>query len=69
MRGFIVKHCVVRTANATHPPQLLQAKAIAVDNDLRATLRNFGLKVGVVGAVKFEARINELIEILPDWRR
>jgi transposase len=49
--------------------KLLQAKAIAVDNNLRATLRNFGLKVGVVGAVKFEARINELIENLPDWRR
>src|SRR5690242_18889294 len=28
--------------------QLLQAKAIAVENDLRATLRNFGLKVGEV---------------------
>jgi len=34
--------------------KLLQAKAIAVENDLRATLRNFGLKVGVVGTVKFE---------------
>jgi transposase len=49
--------------------KLLQAKAIGVDKDLRATLRNFGLKVGVVGTVKFEARINELIENLPDWRR
>ena len=39
--------------------KLLQAKAIAVENDLRATLRNFGLKVGVVGTVKFEASINE----------
>jgi transposase len=39
--------------------KLLQAKAIAVENDLRATLRNFGLKVGVVGAVKFEARVKE----------
>ena len=29
--------------------KLLQSKAIAVDNDLRGTLRNFGLKVGVVG--------------------
>jgi transposase len=29
-------------------------------------LRNFGLKVGVVGAVKFEARIKELVENLPD---
>ena len=46
--------------------KLLQSKAIAVDNDLRATLRNFGLKVGVVGTVKFEARIKELVENLPD---
>jgi transposase len=30
--------------------KLLQSKAIAIDNDLRGTLRNFGLKVGVVGA-------------------
>ena len=35
--------------------KLLQSKAIAIDNDLRGTLRNFGLKVGVVGALKFEA--------------
>ncbi len=34
--------------------KLLQSKAIAVENDLRATLRNFGLKVGMVGTVKFE---------------
>ena len=33
--------------------KLLQSKAIAIDNDLRGTLRNFGLKVGVVGALKF----------------
>jgi len=46
--------------------KLLQAKAIAVENDLRATLRNFGLKVGVVGTVKFEARIKELVESIPD---
>ena len=29
--------------------KLLQSKAIAIDNDLRGTLRNFGLKVGMVG--------------------
>ena len=29
-------------------------------------LRNFGLKVGMVGAAKFEARIRELVEKLPD---
>jgi len=46
--------------------KLLQSKAIAVENDLRGTLRNFGLKVGTVGAVKFEVRIKELVENLPD---
>ena len=46
--------------------KLLQSKAIAIENDLRATLRNFGLKVGVVGTVKFEARIKELVENLTD---
>ena len=40
--------------------KLLQSKAIAIENDLRGTLRNFGLKVGMVGTVKFEARIKEL---------
>ena len=43
--------------------KLLQSKAIAIENDLRGTLRNFGLKVGMV---KFEARIKELVENLPD---
>ena len=42
--------------------KLLQSKAIAIDNDLRGTLRNFGLKVGVAGAVKFEARQNGRLE-------
>ena len=46
--------------------KLLQSKAIAIDNDLRGTLRNFGLKVGMVGTAKFEARIKELVENLPD---
>ena len=46
--------------------KLLQSKAIAIENDLRGTLRNFGLKVGMVGKAKFEARIRELVENLPD---
>jgi len=46
--------------------KLVQSKAIALDNDLRGTLRSFGLKVGVVGTVKFEARVKELVENLPD---
>jgi len=46
--------------------KLLQSKAIAIENDLRGTLRNFGLKVGVAGAGKFEARIRGLVETFPD---
>jgi transposase len=43
--------------------KLLQSKAIAIENDLRGTLRNFGLKVGMA---RFEARIQELVENFPD---
>ncbi|RWJ39483.1 IS110 family transposase [Mesorhizobium sp.] len=46
--------------------KLLQEKAIAIDNDIRGLLRNFGLKVGMVGAVKFEQRIRELVDGMPD---
>ena len=46
--------------------KLLQSKAIAIENDLRGTLRNFGLKVGMVGTVRFEARIKELVADIPD---
>ena len=35
--------------------KLLQSKAIAIENDLRGTLRNFGLKVGMVGKVRFRS--------------
>ena len=49
--------------------KLLVSKAIAIENDLRGTLRNFGLKVGMVGKVNFEARIRELVENLPDLSR
>jgi hypothetical protein len=50
--------------------KLLQSKPIAVENDLHATLRNFGLKVGMIETVKFEARIRELsrtFPIVPIW--
>ena len=46
--------------------KLLRSKAIAIENDLRGTLRNFGLKVGVAGKMKFEARIAELVENFPE---
>ena len=46
--------------------KLLQEKAIAVENDIRGLLRNFGLKVGVVGVIKFEERIFELVDGMLD---
>jgi transposase len=46
--------------------KLLQSKAIAIENDLRGTLRNFGLKVGTAGRTRFETRIKELVEDVPD---
>jgi transposase len=45
--------------------KLLQSKTIAIENDLRAILRNFGLKVGMIGTVKFETRIREIISSAP----
>src|SRR6201992_2826038 len=47
--------------------KLLQSKAIAIENDLRGTLRNFGLKVGMVGAARCEPPTKEWIENIPDW--
>src|SRR6201987_1513514 len=43
--------------------KLLQSKAIAIENDLRGTLRNFGLKVGMIGKVRFEARIKAIVAL------
>jgi transposase len=34
--------------------KILQEKALAIENDIRGLLRNFGLKVGIVGVVGFE---------------
>jgi transposase len=46
--------------------KLLQEKALAIENDIRGLLRNFGLKVGVIGKVRFEDRIRELVAGLPE---
>src|SRR4026208_469837 len=37
--------------------KLLQSKAIAIENDLRGTLRNFGLKAGMGGTGRVGGRI------------
>ncbi len=44
----------------------MQEKAIAIDEDIRGLLPNYGLKVGIVGAIGFGARIRELVEGLPE---
>src|SRR5215510_6535097 len=41
--------------------KLLRDKLQDMENELRGTLRNFGLKVGVVSPGRFEARIRELV--------
>lgn len=46
--------------------KLLQEKAIAIENDIRGLLRNFGIKVGVVGTVTFDTRIRELVDGMVD---
>src|SRR5580700_3704137 len=46
--------------------KILQEKALAIENDIRGLLRNFGLKVGLVGVVGFEQRIHDLVEGVPE---
>jgi transposase len=41
--------------------KLLLEKLQDMENELRGTLRNFGLKVGVVSTGNFEARVQELV--------
>ena len=48
--------------------KLLQSKMLDLENDLRATLKNFGFKVGKIGAVGFEARVRELVDGYPTLR-
>src|SRR6516165_7099742 len=45
--------------------KLLQRKLLDVESDLRGTVRNFGLKVGVVGGSRYEARVRELVAGFP----
>jgi hypothetical protein len=41
--------------------KLLQRKLLDVESDLRGTLHNFALKVGVVSGGRYEARVRELV--------
>jgi transposase len=42
--------------------KLLQAKLFDLENEIRGTFKNFGLKVGLVRPGRFEARIRELLD-------
>jgi transposase len=45
--------------------KLVQRKLMDIECDMRGTLRNFGLKGGVVNTVGYEARIRDLVEGFP----
>src|SRR5205814_8348764 len=45
--------------------KLLQRKLLDLESELRGTLRNFGLKVGVVSGFRYEARVRELVAGFP----
>jgi transposase len=45
--------------------KLLQRKLLDLECDLRGTLRNFGLKVGIVSGGRYEARVRELVTDFP----
>jgi len=72
MRVNLFRPVHVKTQRSQHrralltARKLLQEKAIAIENDIRGLLRNFGLRVGAVGESGFEARIRELIEGAPE---
>ena len=67
MRVGLFKPVHVKTPASQHrrllltSRKLLQRKTYDLENDLRGSLRNFGLKVGMAGAAKFEGRIRELV--------
>src|SRR5438270_13526049 len=46
--------------------KLLQKKALVVDNDIRGLLRSFRMKIGPIGASKFETRTRELVDGMPE---
>jgi transposase len=66
MRVGLFKAVHVKTPVSQHrrllltSRKLLQRKIYDIENDMRGSLRNFGLKVGAVGKIKFDDRIREL---------
>lgn len=46
--------------------KLLQEKAIAIENDIRGLLRDFGLKVGMIATGGFDRHIRDLVDGMPE---
>jgi transposase len=66
MRVGLFKPVHVKTQAAHEQRMLLTSrKLLDLELDLRGTLRNFGLKVGVVGGSRYEARVRELVAGFP----
>ena len=70
MRVNLFRPVHVKTLASQKRRALLTARKllheIAIENDIRDLLRNFGLKVGAAGVIKFEERVRELVEGMPD---
>lgn len=71
MRVGLFKAVHVKTPASQHrrllltSRKLLQRKMYDIENDLRGSLRTFGLKIGVVAGSKFDSRVRELIDGQP----
>jgi transposase len=67
MRVGLYKPVHVKTLVSQHERMLLTSRKLLrdklqdIENELRGTLRNFGLRVGVVSTGHFEARVRELV--------
>ncbi|WP_028748420.1 IS110 family transposase [Rhizobium mesoamericanum] len=72
MRVNLFRPVHVKTISSQQRRALLTARKLIVnkvrdiENDIRGLLRNFGLKVGVIGRIGFVARIRELLEGMVD---
>lgn len=71
--GVGVRTCLhVKTISSQQRRALLTARKLIlnkirdIENDIRGLLRNFGLKVGLIGRIGFVARIRELLEGMVD---
>src|SRR5215467_16308286 len=71
MRVGLYKPVHVKTLVSQHERMLLTSRKLLrdklhdVENELRGTLRNFGLRIGVVSTGHFEARVRELVAAHP----